>query len=270
MQAAAEALQRVRRPVRGRRRLGAPDARTRCSTTGGSAHGRGLQVIIAGAGGAAHLPGHAGVRDAAAGHRRAGPAEVPRRYGLAAVDRADACRRSGRDRRRSATPATPVCSPSASWAQPTRACATGCRRTWITSASWLAPRAPSCVTRPPKARRHDHEADGLPAHRSAQDRDDVPAAAVRREPRHPARRRHRLPRWARGSQPERLPSTTCRAGVPYGYRAPHVSGQWASLVEAIANGGQPRALISEELLSLCRAAARHDGPSMRFPTLMSR
>ena len=33
---------------------------------------RGLQVIIAGAGGAAHLPGMVGVEDGAAGHRRAG------------------------------------------------------------------------------------------------------------------------------------------------------------------------------------------------------
>ena len=39
---------------------------------GKEAAGRGLQVIIAGAGGAAHLPGHARRRHAAAGDRRAG------------------------------------------------------------------------------------------------------------------------------------------------------------------------------------------------------
>ena len=44
-------------PLRGRRGLRAPHARRRCSTTPTSAAGRGLQVIIAGAGGAAHLPG---------------------------------------------------------------------------------------------------------------------------------------------------------------------------------------------------------------------
>jgi hypothetical protein len=38
---------------------------------------------------------------------------------------------------------------------------------------------------------------------------------------------------------------------PYGYKDPRVSGQWAALVEAIATGGQPRVLMSEERLSLC-------------------
>ena len=37
-----------------------------------SAKGRGLRVIVAGAGGAAHPPGHARLADAAAGIRRAG------------------------------------------------------------------------------------------------------------------------------------------------------------------------------------------------------
>ena len=37
-----------------------------------SARERGLKVIIAGAGGAAHLPGHGGVDDQPAGARRAG------------------------------------------------------------------------------------------------------------------------------------------------------------------------------------------------------
>ena len=68
----------------------------RCSAYGREAAGRGLQVIIAGAGGAAHLPGMLAVGHAAAGDRRTGAAEVPRRHGLAALDRADAGRRPGR------------------------------------------------------------------------------------------------------------------------------------------------------------------------------
>ncbi len=68
-----------------------------------SAAGRGIEVIIAGAGGAAHLPGMVAVGDAAAGDRGAGAAGQARRPGLAAVDRADARRRAGGhgvDRRR--------------------------------------------------------------------------------------------------------------------------------------------------------------------------
>ena len=49
-------------------------------------------MIIAGAGGAAHLPGMLASVTAAAGHRRAGPAGQPGRAGLAAVHRADAGR----------------------------------------------------------------------------------------------------------------------------------------------------------------------------------
>ena len=48
-----------------------------------SAKERGIGAIIAGAGGAAHV---------AAGDRCAGPARVPRRHGLVALDRADAGR----------------------------------------------------------------------------------------------------------------------------------------------------------------------------------
>ena len=65
---------------------------------GATAADRGLRVIIAGAGGAAHLPGNARVGHAAAGDRRTGPAVASRRHGLVAVDRADARRRPGRDR----------------------------------------------------------------------------------------------------------------------------------------------------------------------------
>ncbi len=82
---------------------------------GQTAHERGLRVIIAGAGGAAHLPGHARVRHSAAGHRRPRPAEDPGRHGLPALHRADARRRSGGHRLHRAAPATPACWPSACW-----------------------------------------------------------------------------------------------------------------------------------------------------------
>ena len=110
-----------------------------CSTTRPAAAGRGLRVIIAGAGGAAHLPGHGGGLDAAAGDRRAGAAQAPGRAGLAAVDRADAGRDPGRDRRRSAAPATPACSRCASWPRPTSRCG----RAWPTSRpAWPRPPGP--------------------------------------------------------------------------------------------------------------------------------
>ena len=57
MEDAAQALAEFDVPVRGRRGVGAPHARPRCSTTRATAAGRGIEVIIAGAGGAAHLPG---------------------------------------------------------------------------------------------------------------------------------------------------------------------------------------------------------------------
>ena len=56
MEAAATGAGGVRRPVRGRRRVRAPDA-ARDADYGEQAAGRGLRVIVAGAGGAAHLPG---------------------------------------------------------------------------------------------------------------------------------------------------------------------------------------------------------------------
>ena len=69
---------------------------------------------------------HGRQRDPAAGDRRAGAAEAPRRHGLAAVDRADAGRRPGGHGRRSAAPATPACSPCASSPPPTRRCGPAC------------------------------------------------------------------------------------------------------------------------------------------------
>ena len=82
--------------------------------TAREAAGRGLRVIIAGAGGAAHLPGMV----AAVTPLPVIGVPVPLKHldghGLAAVDRADAGRRAGRDRRRSAARATPACSPCAS------------------------------------------------------------------------------------------------------------------------------------------------------------
>ena len=94
---------------------------------GRSAHERGLKVIIAGAGGAAHLPGMLAVRHDAARHRGARAAQVPRRHGLAAVDRADAGGRAGGDRVDRRARATRACSPCACSAWPTPRCA----RRWL-------------------------------------------------------------------------------------------------------------------------------------------
>jgi hypothetical protein len=61
----------------------------------GAAAGRGLEVIIAGAGGAAHLPGMIAVEDGAAGARGAGGIKGAQGVGFVAVDRADAGRSAG-------------------------------------------------------------------------------------------------------------------------------------------------------------------------------
>ena len=60
-----------------------------------TAAGRGIEVIIAGAGGAAHLPGMVASATPLPGDRRSGAAGEVGRPGLAAVDRADAGRRAG-------------------------------------------------------------------------------------------------------------------------------------------------------------------------------
>ena len=66
---------------------------------GRTARERGIRIIIAGAGGAAHLPGIGRGAHHAAGDRRARSDRAPARSRLAAVDRSDAGRRSGRDGR---------------------------------------------------------------------------------------------------------------------------------------------------------------------------
>ncbi len=65
----------------------------------GSAVERGLQVIIAGAGGAAHLPGMTAARTRIAGARRAGVRDALERHRFAALDRPDAEGHPGRDGR---------------------------------------------------------------------------------------------------------------------------------------------------------------------------
>ena len=68
-----------------------------------TARARGLEVIIAGAGGAAHLPGMTAAKNHPAGAGRPGAVENAGWPGLAAVHRADARRNSGshlRHRRR--------------------------------------------------------------------------------------------------------------------------------------------------------------------------
>ena len=60
-----------------------------------SAKDRGVKVIIAGAGGAAHLPGHGGGEHHLAGDRRAGGEQRAERVGFVAFNRADAAWRAG-------------------------------------------------------------------------------------------------------------------------------------------------------------------------------
>ena len=83
---------------------------------------RGLRVIIAGAGGAAHLPGMLAAKTTIPILGRAGAVEVPSRRGFAAVDRADAQRHSGGDvrDRRGRAPPTRGSSPSRCSRWPTR------------------------------------------------------------------------------------------------------------------------------------------------------
>ena len=71
---AAEALAEFDVAVRGRRGLGAPHAAADARLRPRAPPTAGIEVIIAGAGGAAHLPGMVAVGDAAAGDRRAGAA----------------------------------------------------------------------------------------------------------------------------------------------------------------------------------------------------
>ncbi len=84
-----------------------------------TAAGRGLEVIIAGAGGAAHLPGMVASATALPVIGVPVPLAKLGRPGLAVVDRADACRECRWRRCRSAAPATPDCSRCAFSAHPT-------------------------------------------------------------------------------------------------------------------------------------------------------
>ena len=63
------------------------------------AAGRGVRVIIAGAGGAAHLAGVIAAHTSLAGDRRADSVHFAARHGFVAGDGADACRHSGGDGR---------------------------------------------------------------------------------------------------------------------------------------------------------------------------
>ena len=105
--------------------------RISCSNTPQQRESRGLRAIIAGAGGAAHLPGMLAAKTAPAGARRAGAVASAQRHRFAAVDRADAGRHSGRDARDRHAPArsTPACSPRRCWPRDAiRALATRARR----------------------------------------------------------------------------------------------------------------------------------------------
>ena len=105
MRHAAETLERARRAVRGARRVGAPHAGPAVRVRRPRPRRAACEVIIAGAGGAAHLPGMAAAKTRAAGARRAGRVDGAERRRFAALDRADAGRRAGRRRWPSAGPA---------------------------------------------------------------------------------------------------------------------------------------------------------------------
>ena len=119
MEAAAEALDEFGVALRGRTSSRRTGCRTRCSSTAPRRADRGLRVIIAGAGGAAHLPGML----AAVTPLPVIGVPVP----LAHLDGWTRCCRSCRcppacrsPRCRSAARATPACSPCGSWPRPTR------------------------------------------------------------------------------------------------------------------------------------------------------
>ena len=114
MRPAADVLGELRRRLRAARRLGAPHARRHARATATRPQARGLRVLIAGAGGAAHLPGMLAVGHVAARHRRAGRARAPRRARLAALDRPDAPGRARSRRSRSTARRTRRCSRCAS------------------------------------------------------------------------------------------------------------------------------------------------------------
>ena len=125
----ARRARRVRRAARGARRVRAPHARRDVRVRTHAPPTRGLRVIIAGAGGAAHLPGHDRVAHTAAGDRRA---RAPRSSstGSTRCCRSCRCRTASRWRPSAwARPATPGCSRSASSARTTTACA----RAWRSS-----------------------------------------------------------------------------------------------------------------------------------------
>ena len=109
MSKAVEVLARVRQSPTRRRCSPRTACPTRCSPSPSAAAGRGLRAIIAGAGGAAHLPGMLAAKTTVPVLGVPVAVAPPRRAGLAVLDRADARRRprgdvrdrrGGRDQRR--------------------------------------------------------------------------------------------------------------------------------------------------------------------------
>ena len=117
MRHACETLDELGRALRAARGLGAPHARPAVRVRRAARATAGIEVIIAGAGGAAHLPGMTAAKTIAAGARRAGRVEGA----LGAwtrCSRSCRCRRGSRSARsRSAAPApsTPRCWRPRSW-----------------------------------------------------------------------------------------------------------------------------------------------------------
>ena len=96
MRHAVEMLERFGVPHEKHDRLGASHAASGWRSSRKRPRARGIEVIIAGAGGAAHLPGMVAAHTRAAGARRARAESRRSRARLAALHRADAGRRAGR------------------------------------------------------------------------------------------------------------------------------------------------------------------------------
>ena len=216
---------------------------------GRAAHGRGLRVIIAGAGGAAHLPGML----AAVTPLPVIGVPVPLKYldgmdSLLSIVQMPAgvpvATVSIGNARNAGLLAARILGASD---DRVRAAMVDFQAAWPISAR---AKGQTCATTASDRESTDERSrEGLPAHRPAQDRDDVPAERVAGQPR------------SASSTGSRVPRRTGRAGAEPGGLGP--AGPQATggrrqtdrravgrLVAHINTSGQPTALISEEHFSL--------------------
>ena len=220
---------------RGARRLGAPHPGPAVRICRDRARRAASQVIIAGAGGAAHLPGMMRGQDVAARARRAGAVEGAERHRLAALDRADAGRHPGRRRWPSARPARPT------------------RRCW--------PRRSSANKHPRSARRSTRSAPRRPTRSSPS-----PTRAARRsrhEDRHPRRGPARPHAGAGGlSARRRVPVPRPAAPMRPAARSPR-SSRARSTIRTASSGSRPRSTSSPTNSRTCRSRRCSDVAATR-------